>query len=90
MKALNVFSLVLVLVGAINWGLWGFFQFDLVAYIAGGNATWLARLMYSVIGLAGIWGLRFLGRCKALCCPSCSSCDHEHGQHKGPGSSCKM
>ena len=68
---LNMLSLLLILVGALNWGLWGFFQFDLVAWIAKGNTTGLARLIYAVIGLAGVWGLGFLGKCKAICCHKC-------------------
>lgn len=73
MKALNVIALILVLVGALNWGLWGFFQFDFVAWLFGGNSTWIARLVYAIIGLAGLWGLSFLGKCKALCCGSSST-----------------
>ncbi len=84
-KFLNVLALLLILVGAINWGLWGFFQFDFVAWFAHGNTSWLARLCYSVIGLAGVWGLGFLGKCKALC----GGCCHDH-KHGGPGDSCKM
>jgi uncharacterized membrane protein YuzA (DUF378 family) len=84
MKFLNVLSLILILVGALNWGLWGFFQFDLVAWIANGNTTWLARFIYAVVGLAGVWGLGFLSKCKALC-----GCCHEHPKG-GPGDSCKM
>lgn len=88
MKALNVISLLLIIVGAINWGLWGFFQFDLVAYLLGGNTTGMSRVVYSVVGLAGLWSLRFLGRCKEICCSegSCksNSCD------KGGQGSCKM
>jgi len=85
MKGLNVLSLILILVGALNWGLWGFFQFDLVAWIANGNTTWLARFVYSVVGLAGVWGLGFLGKCKALC-----GCSHDHKNGPGSGDSCKM
>ncbi len=76
MKVINFIALILILVGALNWGLWGFFQFDLVASIFGGNTTWLARLVYSLVGLSGLWGLSFLGKCKAICC---SSCDTDHG-----------
>ena len=82
MKCLNVLSLILILVGAINCGLWGFFQFDLVAWVAGGNTTGFARFIYAVVGLAGVWGLGFLGKCKALC--ACKSDDH----HKGSGGGC--
>ena len=71
MKAINVIALILILVGALNWGLWGFFQFDLVAWLFGGDSTWLSRLVYAIVGLAGLWGLSFLGKCKALCCGSC-------------------
>ncbi len=71
MKVINVIALILILVGALNWGLWGFFQFDLVAWLFGGDSTWLARLVYAIVGLAGLWGLSFLGKCKALCCGSC-------------------
>lgn len=68
MKAINIIALILILAGAINWGLWGFFQFDFIAWLFGGDSNWLARLVYAVVGLAGIWGLSFLGKCKALCC----------------------
>ncbi len=71
MKVINVIALIIILVGALNWGLWGFFQFDLVAWLFGGDSTWLARLVYAIVGLAGLWGLSFLGKCKALCCGSC-------------------
>ncbi|HEX4839869.1 MAG TPA: DUF378 domain-containing protein [Rhabdochlamydiaceae bacterium] len=85
MKLLNVLALLLILAGAINWGLWGFFQFDFVAWFAHGNTSWLARLCYAIIGLGGVWGLGFLGKCKALC----GGCCHDH-KHGGPGDSCKM
>lgn len=82
-KCLNVLSLVLIIVGAINWGLWGFFQFDLVAWLCKGNTTGLSRLIYSIIGLAGVWGLRFLGMCKHLCC--CKSSEPGSKDKKGGG-----
>ena len=69
MKAISFIALILIIVGALNWGLWGFFQFDLVAWLFGGNSTWLARLVYAVVGLAGVWGLSFLGKCKTMCGP---------------------
>jgi uncharacterized membrane protein YuzA (DUF378 family) len=86
MKCLNVLSLILILAGALNWGLWGFFQFDFVAWFAHGNTSMLARFIYAVIGLGGVWGLGFLGKCKALC-----GCSHEHKEGgSGPGGCCKM
>lgn len=76
-RLINVLAYILVIVGALNWGLWGFFQFDIVAWLFGGNTTFLSRLIYSLIGLSGLWCLGSCGRCcKALCsksseCPVC-------------------
>lgn len=82
-KVLNCLAILLVIVGALNWGLWGFFQFDLVAWICKGNTNGLARLIYSVIGLAGVWNLGLLGKMKCICnCCKCSC-------HSGKGSGCK-
>ena len=53
------FVLLLVIVGALNWGLWGIFQYDVVADIFGGNATGWSRFVYSIIGIAGLYGLSF-------------------------------
>ena len=75
MKVLNMIALILVVIGALNWGLWGFFQFDFVAWLFGGNTTWIARLVYAIIGIAGVWSIGLLGKCcKAVCCGSgCST-----------------
>ena len=54
MKPLHAISLVLVIVGAINWGLVGLFQFDLVAALFGGQSAPLSRAVYSLVGLAGL------------------------------------
>ncbi|MBX6312085.1 MAG: DUF378 domain-containing protein [Isosphaeraceae bacterium] len=54
MKAVHWISLVLAIVGALNWGLWGLFQFDLVAALGGGQAAPLSRVVYSLVGLAGL------------------------------------
>lgn len=70
MKCITILAFILVILGALNWGLWGFFQFDFVAWLCGGNTTWLSRLIYAIIGLAGLWSLRLLPRCKHLCCDS--------------------
>lgn len=70
-KYINMVSLALIVIGAINWGLWGFFQFDLVAFIAGGNYTMLARAIYAIVGLAGLYSLTFFGRCCSKCKCSC-------------------
>ena len=47
-------ALVLVIIGAINWGLIGFFRFDLVASIFGGQTAGLSRLIYALVGLSGL------------------------------------
>jgi len=54
--------LTLVIIGAINWGLIGFFQFDLVAAIFGGMSAWVSRIIYALIGLAGLYALSFYAR----------------------------
>lgn len=54
MSALKIIAYILVIVGALNWGLWGIAQFDLVATIFGGNATMLARIVYSLVGIAAV------------------------------------
>ena len=54
MKSAHVISLVLVVIGAINWGLVGLFQFDLVAALFGGQEAVLSRIVYTLVGIAGI------------------------------------
>jgi uncharacterized membrane protein YuzA (DUF378 family) len=61
MKALNIITLLLVIVGAVNWGLVGLFQFDLVAALFGGQDA-VARLVYIVVGLSGLYQLVPLSR----------------------------
>src|SRR5688572_2203655 len=53
-RSLYVIALVLVVVGALNWGLVGLAQFDLVASLFGGQSAVLSRVVYSLVGLAGI------------------------------------
>jgi uncharacterized protein len=57
MKALNLITLLLVIVGALNWGLMGLFQVDLVATIFGGPQATLSRIVYSLVGLSGLYQL---------------------------------
>ncbi|MBS0629982.1 MAG: DUF378 domain-containing protein [Verrucomicrobia bacterium] len=65
---MSVLAYLLVIVGALNWGLWGFFQFDAVAWLFGGNTTMISRIVYAVVGLAGVWSLSCIGCCcKAMC-----------------------
>ena len=58
-------ALILTIIGALNWGSIGLFQFDLVAWIFGGAGTLLARIVYTVVALAGIWCISLLFRPKA-------------------------
>ncbi len=55
-------ALLLVVIGALNWLLVGVFQFDLVAAIFGGQSSILSRIVYSLVGLAGIWSINLLFR----------------------------
>ena len=55
-------ALSLSILGAINWGLVGIFNFDLVAFIFGGSEKILSRILYSLIFLAGIWCISLLFR----------------------------
>jgi hypothetical protein len=51
---MKLVAYILVIVGALNWGLWGIAQFDLVAAIFGGSTTMLARVVYTLVGLAAV------------------------------------
>ena len=55
-------ALVLSIIGGINWGLVGFFRFDLVAYLFGGQTASASRVVYAVIGLAALWCISLLFR----------------------------
>ncbi|MBQ1679198.1 MAG: DUF378 domain-containing protein [Oscillospiraceae bacterium] len=57
-------ALLLVIIGALNWGLISLFQFDLVAWIGGGQGALLSRIIYGVVALAGIWCITLLFRDK--------------------------
>ena len=54
MKSLHWIALLLVIVGAVNWGLVGLFQFDLVAALFGGQSAPLSRVVYALVGLSGV------------------------------------
>ncbi|WP_425447698.1 DUF378 domain-containing protein [Dethiothermospora halolimnae] len=55
-------SLVLVIIGALNWGLVSLFQFDLVASLFGGQDAILSRIIYGLVGLAGLYAITLLFR----------------------------
>lgn len=61
MKALDITALVLVIVGAVNWGLIGFFGFDLVASIFG-DMSMFSRVVYGLVGIAGLYSLTLFSK----------------------------
>lgn len=61
MKTLDIIALTLVIIGAINWGLIGFFGFDLVASLFGAMSLF-SRIVYALVGIAGLYSLTFYGR----------------------------
>ncbi|MBQ8044050.1 MAG: DUF378 domain-containing protein [Clostridia bacterium] len=61
MKVLNTLVLVLIIIGALNWGLIALFSFDLVAWLFG-SMTMLSRIVYGLVGLAGLWAITFFTR----------------------------
>lgn len=75
---LDKISLTLTIIGAINWGLIGLFQFDLVAWIFGGQSAIVSRIIYTVIALAGIWCISLLFHDKAA---AVSSGDEEQNSN---------
>ena len=64
-KFLDYTLLTLVIVGAINWGLIGFFRFDLVAFLFG-NMSWLSRIVYALVGIGGLYLLSAYGRIRSM------------------------
>lgn len=59
---MDTVALILAIAGAINWGLIGLAKFDLVAWIFGGQTALISRLIYGLIGLAGLWCITLLFR----------------------------
>lgn len=64
-KFLDYTLLTLVIIGAINWGLIGFFRFDLVAFLFG-NMSWLSRIVYAFVGIGGLYLLSVYGRIRSM------------------------
>ena len=59
LKIIDKIALILIIVGAINWGLIGLLKFNLVELIFG-DMTVLARIVYSLVGISGLWGIKLL------------------------------
>ena len=62
MNIINKIALIISIIGCLNWGLVGLFSFDLVAWICGGATTVLARIIYVLVALAGLWCISLLFR----------------------------
>ena len=60
-KFLQCFTLTITIIGAVNWGLIGIFKLDLVNLIFG-NMTWMSRVIYTLIGISGLYLLSLYGR----------------------------
>ena len=63
---MDMVALILSVIGCINWGLVGLFRFDLVAWLFGGSASLLSRIVYTLVGLAGLWCITFFFRKAAV------------------------
>ena len=62
MMIMDRIALILAVIGSLNWGLVGLFRFDAVAWICGGSGTILARIIYTIVALAGIWCISLIFR----------------------------
>ena len=64
-KGLDYSLLTLVIIGAVNWGLIGFFRFDLVAFLFG-EMSWLSRIIYGLVGISGLYLISAFGRIRSI------------------------
>ncbi len=64
-KGIDYTALTLVIIGAVNWGLIGIFKLDLVNLIFG-NMTWISRIIYTLVGLSGVYLLSLYGRVREM------------------------
>ncbi len=63
-KALSYTALTIAIIGAVNWGLVGFFNFNLVSFIFG-SMTWITRIVYALVAICGLYLITFYGRSEA-------------------------
>ena len=63
---LDKLALSLAIIGGLNWGAIGLFNFDLVALICGGSGNWLARTIYALVGLCGLYLISLFGRIRGF------------------------
>ncbi|WP_296117938.1 DUF378 domain-containing protein [uncultured Eubacterium sp.] len=64
-KILDNILLAIIIVGAVNWGLVGFFRFNLIAFLFG-NMSWLSRVIYALVGISGIYLISAFGRIRSM------------------------
>jgi uncharacterized membrane protein YuzA (DUF378 family) len=65
MKVVDCIALILTIIGALNWGSIGLFKFDIVAWIFGGTDAMLSRVIFTLVGLAGLWCISLLFKLKS-------------------------
>jgi uncharacterized membrane protein YuzA (DUF378 family) len=76
MKAVRFLVMLLMVIGSLNWGLVGIFGYDFIADIFGGMTSAGARIVFALVGLAGLLGIGLLCRCCSgcKCGPNCGCC----------------
>ncbi|MDO5805709.1 MAG: DUF378 domain-containing protein [Eubacteriales bacterium] len=62
---MDKFILTLIIIGAINWGCIGFFGLDVVGVLFGGQGSFVSRVIYALVGLAGLWALTFYAKLRS-------------------------
>lgn len=70
---LDKLSLILLIIGGLNWGSIGIFQFDLVAWLCGGQTGIVSRIVYTLVALAAVWCISLLFRDEEVNKPTLSS-----------------
>ena len=65
-KIMDALALILIIVGAINWGSLGLFGFDIVGSIFGGQLSALSRIIFTIVGLGGLWAITFFFKDKIM------------------------
>lgn len=90
MKCIKFFAMLLIVIGALNWGLIGFFHYNLIADLFGGEMSTGARVVFDLIGIAGLIGLWCLiSRCCRRGCCKCGDSNCKCGSSCNCGSNCK-
>lgn len=88
MKCVRFLAIFLMVIGSLNWGLIGFFQYDLISDIFGGISTMGARFVFALVGLAGLWGIGALMRCCGCGCKGGTNCKCGPNCNCGPNCKC--